>query len=92
MNKQEFEKIEKEYYAEKKRWESLKVGQKVYEEFPRFFDMEYFKLEIVEIDVDNRKAKVLDHSQNGKERIMSHFSTIEELKERGIEFVEDERD
>lgn len=87
MKKEEFEKIKNDFNLEEKRWKSLKKGQKVYESVPRFFDMEYFEIIIQEVNVKERFIIGKDMSQQGKIVKLYGFDTVEELKEIGIEFV-----
>lgn len=89
MKTKKFKRIKKNYKKEQKRWNNLKVGQFIYIEFPRFIEMEYFLCIIEHINVDEREVKVLDLSiqsgdSMGKRRVISSFSTIEELKDKGI--------
>ena len=87
MIESDFLELQKRYIKETERWEKLKVGQHVYIEFPRFFDMEYYEVEIISIDVKNRKIKGLDYSRDKKEITLSFFYTKEELIKNGINLI-----
>lgn len=87
MNKKEFNKIKKEFEEEEKRWNSLAIGQEVYEDVFRGSDTEYFSIIIDEINVDERYIVGRDLSQENKVVRLEVFSTEKELKEIGVEFV-----
>ena len=87
LTRKEFEQITQEFNEEQKRWESLKVGDLVYEEDYRDpFGREFFEHEIVSIDIDNRKLTTKDHSGGGEIKTLCVFNTIKELEEEGIKF------
>ena len=54
MKPSEFLEIKEKFEKEQLYWEALKPGQIVFEEFGRFFDMEYYKHEIVSINIEER--------------------------------------
>jgi hypothetical protein len=84
MKPSEFLEIKEKFEKEQVYWESLYPGMIVFEEFGRFFDMEYFKHEIISVNIDERILKTKDHSQKGKIVELKSFYTIEELKKKGI--------
>jgi hypothetical protein len=86
MTPQEFKEVETKFKKEEARWKSLKVGQTVYEEFARSWEMEYFEIEITEIHSDERFIMGIDKSQENKLVKLHSFCTIEELKNMGITF------
>lgn len=85
MTKKEFLKIKADFEQEEERWKKLKVGETVYIEFPRFFDVEYYEFEITAINVDERYVSGYDNSQNHLYIEKLHgFRTVEELAKQGV--------
>jgi len=60
MKPSEFREIKQKFIKEQKFWESLKVGQTIYDEQSRWFDFDYHEMIIDEIDVENRCVKARD--------------------------------
>ena len=81
MTKQEFKKIENEFKKEQKRWESLKIGQSVFE---TGYEFDCFEIIIDEINIDERYIKGTDLSQNKKKVKLYGFYTKEELNKISI--------
>ena len=79
MNKETFNKIELNFKNSISRLSNIKVGDFVYEEFPRFFDMEYFKVKVTEINIDEQYIIGEDTSQNNKVVTLYSFLTQEEF-------------
>ena len=75
------------YLKEERRWNKLKVGQVVYIEFGRFFDMEYYAVRIDSINIDDRYVSGFDYSTNKPISKLSYFFTKDELIKRGIKLV-----
>ena len=78
--KQKFLKIEEQYIKQKEVLKNLKKGDFVYIDFPRFFDIEYYKIEIDEVFVDEGYVTGFDLSLKGK-RVdkLTNFYTEEEF-------------
>lgn len=89
MKPAEFLEVEEKFKKDQLRWEALKPGMIVYESFPRFFDMEYYKHEIISINIEERVLNTIDFSQGGKLVELRGFSTPEELAKEGITFKEE---
>lgn len=62
MKPSEFKEIKKVFKKEQKRWESLKVGDIIYDAQARWGDMDYHKMIIDEIDPEERQVKAHDVS------------------------------
>jgi hypothetical protein len=60
MKPREFSKIMTEFVEEDKRWRALKVGDIIYDEQGKGMDMEYHKMIIDEIDLEERQVKAHD--------------------------------
>ncbi len=74
MTQSEFEETAANYHTETRRWERLQVGQRVYVSSPQGLDIDYFEHEIVSINVPERKAVCIDHSQHRKPTVtISYF-------------------
>jgi len=89
MKPSEFLDVEKKFKEEQLYWESLKPGMTVYESFPRFFDIEYYRHEIISVNVEERVLTTKDFSQQGKIVELRSFSKVEELRAQGITFKEE---
>jgi len=85
MKPSEFAEIKEKFEKEQLYWESLKPGMIIYEEFGRGgWDMEYYKHEIISINIDERTLTTKDYSRHGEIVELKSFSTIEELNKKGI--------
>ena len=60
MKPREFYKVMEDFVKEDKRWRALKPGDVIYEERCGGMEFEYCKLEIVEIDLEERVVTVRD--------------------------------
>lgn len=85
MKPSEFNEIKENFEKQQKRWESLKVGDAIYDEQPRWFDYDYHEAEIKEINLDERYVIAYDKSDSmnpNKEIKLTGFLTEEEFKNR----------
>lgn len=76
--------------VEERRWRDLYIGQFVYVGVLRdMWGPEYYKHEIISIDIQNKTIEALDHSQDGIKVIISDFETAEEagIKEKSESFL-----
>lgn len=82
MTTKEFEDMKLKFYKEQARWESLKVGDPVYE---TGWDTDVFEIIIDQINVSERYIIGRDMSQNEKVvRLTGGFYTRTELEARYI--------
>lgn len=72
----------KEFEEEQKYWEFLRKGDTIYDVQPRFFDIDYHKAIIKEININERYVIAYDVSSNlypNKEIKLTSFITQEEF-------------
>lgn len=85
MKPREFLKIMIEYADEDRRWNTLKVGDVIYEELCAGMEFEYAKMIIDEIDLEERIVMAHDaetpfkHPLNQKKKPLASFLTEEEF-------------
>lgn len=82
MKPSNFKEIKENFEKEQKRWESLKVGDIILDEQPRFFDYDYHEAEIKEINIEERYVIAYDRASSidpNKEIRLSCFLTEEEF-------------
>jgi len=79
MKPAEFYKIMEKFVEEDKRWRSLKVGDLIFDEQPRWFENDYHEMRIEEIDLDEREIKAHDTSNPNYVRTLGLFLTQEEF-------------
>jgi len=79
MKPAEFSEIMIRFVEEQKRWKALKIGDIIYDSQARGGEMDYHKMEIDAINVDERV--VMAHDVEGSHRdTLSGFLTEEEFK------------
>lgn len=82
MKPLEFKEIKEDFEKEQKRWESLKIGDIIYDQQPRFGDIDYHEVEIKKINIDERLVIAYDRANSlnpNKKITLSNFLTKEEL-------------
>ena len=81
MKPKEFYEIMKDFVEEQEFWESLKVGDVIYDEQPGGLMMDYFKMIIDSINVEERYVVAHDDEYPDRIRTLTSFIT-QELFER----------
>jgi hypothetical protein len=79
MKPKEFNKIMMEFVIEDKRWRALKIGDIIYEAIARGGEMDYHKMKIDEINLEEREVKAHDVEGDHKDTL-SYFLTEAEFK------------
>ena len=79
MKPKEFYEIMESFVEEDKRWRALKVGDTIYDSSPGGLEMDYFKMKVDSIDVEERKLKAHDVADPKHRKTMSGFITQEEF-------------
>lgn len=64
MKPKEFYEIMERFVEEEKRWRALKLGDTIYDEVPRFGDIDYHEAEINFIDVNERYVLAYDRANS----------------------------
>jgi len=85
MKPREFYDIMIKFVEEDKRWRALQVGSIIYESVARGGEMDYHKMEILEIDLEEREVKAKDVSGNHI-ATLSGFLTEEEFMNSNIRY------
>lgn len=80
MKPSEFNEIKERFEKEQARWESLNVGDIIYDEQARGFDFDYHKMKILEINMDERVVLAEDVVGSHIAEL-SHFFTETEFEE-----------
>jgi len=79
MKPKEFDKLKSDFEKEQKYWESLKIGDIIYDEQTRYFDIDYHKMVIDSINIEKRE--VVAHDVDGTHRdTLQYFLTKKEFK------------
>ena len=81
MKPAEFLEIKERFEKDQARWESLNVGDIIYDEQSRWGDMDYHKMEIDSIDVEERVLEAHDVSGDHK-GTLTFFLTEKEFNNR----------
>lgn len=79
MKPAEFSEIMIAFVEEQKRWKALKRGDIIYDEQPRHGDIDYHKMKITAINVDERSVMAQD-VVGGHGDTLSHFLTEAEFE------------
>jgi len=79
MKPAEFYEIMIRFVDEQKRWKSLNIGDIIYDAQCRYGDIDYHKMKILEIDIDERTIKAHDVTGNHQDTLHG-FLTEEEFK------------
>lgn len=78
MKPKEFYQMMELFVKDDKRWRALKVGDTIYDEQPRHGDIDYHKMIIDEINLDERE--VIAHDAEGDHKAtLGYFLTEEEF-------------
>lgn len=80
MKPKEFQEIKEKFEEEQKRWESLKVDDIIYDSVARWGDMDYHKMSIDSIDIEERIINAHDVEGDHREEL-GGFITEEEFNE-----------
>lgn len=81
MRPAEFRKISETFNKEQLRWESLKEGDIIYNEQPIGYDVDYYKMKIDTINVEERNIIAHDVVGNHKGMVFA-FLTEEEFNKK----------
>jgi len=81
MKPQEYREIREKFYKEQRYWNNLKVGDTIYDEQPRCFDMDYHRMIIDEINIEERQVKAHD-AEGDHKATLSYFLTQEEFDKK----------
>jgi hypothetical protein len=82
MRPKDFYEIMRRFLEEDKRWRALKVGDIVYEEQPRNFEINYRKMIIDSINIDERKIIVHDFVNNDSITLSGFLTQNEYVKNK----------
>jgi hypothetical protein len=77
MKPKEFQKIMKDFVEEQEFWESLNVGDVIYDEQPAGIEFDYFKMIIESINIEERYVVAHDDEYPDRIRTLTSFITQE---------------
>jgi len=81
MKPKEFYRIVEQFIEEDKRWRALKVGDIVYDSQARGGEMDYHKMQVDTIDIDERQITAHD-VEGSHTATLGHFLTQNEFIKR----------